>query len=118
MTLDVLQKMNQSLFKALLLLADALLVFMILCVLPFAWILRDGLGPDSVQSTGMAMIGKVFMTFYVGPLILVLISFDLLLRRSMSGGIVSQFKLSALLHIALLALLSVLSFIVITLMRG
>ena len=110
--------MNQSLHKALLLLVDVLLVFMILCVLPFAWILRDGLGPDSVQSTGMAMIGKVFMTFHVGPVILVLVSFDLSLRRSMSKEIVHLFKPSLPLLFAVLVLLSVLSFILITMMRG
>ncbi len=66
----------------LLILVDALLLLGLLCVAPFAWILRDGLGPDSVQSTGLAAAGKAFMTFYTGPVILVLAAVRLLLGAS------------------------------------
>ncbi len=45
--------MNPSLRNALLILVDVILGFLVICVLPFAWILRDGLGPDSVGSIGM-----------------------------------------------------------------
>lgn len=110
--------MNQSLLRALLFFVDLLLIFMILCVLPFAWILRDGLGPDSVQSTGMVMIGKVFMTFYVGPVIITLTCFDYVIRRWMGKKIVRYSRLSLPLISIGLALLALLSFAVIAVMTG
>lgn len=33
----------------------------------FAWILRDGLGPDSVESQGFEAIARMFWTFWWGP---------------------------------------------------
>ena len=66
----------------LLILVDALLLLGLLCVAFFAWILRDGLGPESVQSTGFAALGKAFMTFYAGPGILLLAAVRLLLGAS------------------------------------
>ena len=66
----------------LLILVETLLLLGLLCVAPFAWILRDGLGPDSVQSTGFAAVGKAFMTFYTGPAILLLAAVRLLLGAS------------------------------------
>lgn len=33
----------------------------------FAWILRDGLGPDSVESEGLEAVGRMFWTFWWGP---------------------------------------------------
>lgn len=110
--------MNQSLLKALLFSVDLLLVFLILCVLPFAWILRDGLGTDSAQSTGMVMIGKTFMTFHVGPVIISLLFFDRLIRRYMSKDIVLHPRLLFPLISIGLALLAVLSFAVIAVMTG
>ncbi len=64
----------------LLVLVDSLLLFAIIAVLPFAWIFRDGLGPDSVPTTGLGALSRIFMTFYVGPAILLLASLDLLIR--------------------------------------
>ncbi|MDB2327384.1 hypothetical protein N9V94_02370 [bacterium] len=73
--------MNYSLRNALLIFVDVTLGLLIVCVLPFAWILKDGLGPDMVPATGISALWKFFMTFYVGPAILLFGSFDLLLRR-------------------------------------
>jgi hypothetical protein len=61
---------------------DVIIGFLVICVLPFAWILKDGLGPDSVPTKGFEALSRIFMTFYVGPAILLFVSFDLLLRRA------------------------------------
>tara|TARA_X000001036_G_scaffold430080_1_gene462226 strand:- start:127 stop:348 length:222 start_codon:yes stop_codon:yes gene_type:complete len=37
---------------------------------PFAWILRDGLGPDSLETFGFVAASKAFMTFYSGPILM------------------------------------------------
>lgn len=71
------RNMSQSTRTSLLFFVDALLAFAILCTVSFAWILRDGLGPDAVA--------KTFMAFYAGPAILLLISLDLLLHRFPRG---------------------------------
>ncbi len=67
--------------NALLIFVDVTLGFLIICVLPFAWILKDGLGPDMVPSTGISALWRFLMTFYVGPAILLFGSFDILIRR-------------------------------------
>lgn len=51
----------------------SLIVIDILIVVPFAWILRDGLGPDAYESSGWPAGWRWFMTFYCGPILLVLI---------------------------------------------
>ncbi len=33
----------------------------------FAWVLRDGLGPDSTESRGFEAITRMFWTFWWGP---------------------------------------------------
>ena len=43
-----------------------------LCFLPIAWIIRDGMGPGSVESNGYQAILKCFKTFYVGPILILL----------------------------------------------
>ena len=40
--------------------------------LPIAWIIRDGLGPSSVEPNGYQAILKCFKTFYVGPILILL----------------------------------------------
>lgn len=35
---------------------------------PLAWILRDGLGPSSTESSGLQAFEKMLGTFYWGPL--------------------------------------------------
>ena len=62
-------------------LVDALLLMAIFCCAPFAWILRDGLGPDSISTSGFPAIKAAFMTFYVGPAILLLTGLHFLLRH-------------------------------------
>ncbi|MDB4799597.1 hypothetical protein OAG58_01475, partial [Akkermansiaceae bacterium] len=44
---------------------DMTLGFLIICVLPFTWILRDGIGPDSVSTSGLEAVKKCLMAFYV-----------------------------------------------------
>ena len=39
---------------------------------PFAWILRDGLGPDSVETHGSEAVVRALRTFYWGPILLAL----------------------------------------------
>ncbi|MFT5731890.1 MAG: hypothetical protein ACJA2W_001207 [Planctomycetota bacterium] len=39
---------------------------------PFAWIMRDGLGPDSVESEGWNALTRCFWTFYWGPVFILL----------------------------------------------
>lgn len=40
---------------------------------PIIWILRDGLGPDAVESHGMEALRRFLLTFYWGPIGLFLI---------------------------------------------
>ncbi len=60
---------------------DIFLGFAVVCVLPFAWLLRDGLGPSSVPTAGWAAAAKTFMSFYIGPAILLLTALKLALRK-------------------------------------
>ena len=48
------------------------LLISVLCLLPIAWIIRDGLGPSSVESTGYEAIIRYFKTFYIGPILILL----------------------------------------------
>ena len=48
------------------------LLISVLCLLPIAWIIRDGLGPSSVESTGYEAIIRCFKTFYIGPILILL----------------------------------------------
>lgn len=47
----------------------------------FAWSLRDGLGPESVESRGWDALHRAFWTFYWGPVAIVLVLATLALRR-------------------------------------
>ena len=51
-------------------LVDALLIFAVIALLPFAWIMRDGMGPDAVASFGTQALARCFMTFYSGPILI------------------------------------------------
>jgi len=53
---------------------DAILALAIIALLPFAWLMRDGLGPDSTTSSGLQAISRCFMTFYSGPILIGLIA--------------------------------------------
>ena len=46
---------------------QVLLVFIVMFVGPFAWLLRDGLGPDSIPSSGLNAFVRMFWFFYWGP---------------------------------------------------
>ncbi len=48
------------------------LLISVLCFLPIAWIIRDGLGPSSVESTCYEAILRCFKTFYIGPILILL----------------------------------------------
>ena len=84
--------MSSTLRNILLIGVDSFLIFAIIAILLLAWILRDGLGPDSRSTTGLSGLSQTFMTFYIGPTILLLASFDLLLRsrNNIGGSIVSR----------------------------
>ncbi len=103
--------MNSSLRSALLIFVDVTLGFLIIGVLPFAWILKDGLGPDMVPATGVAALWKFFMTFYVGPAILLFGSFDLLLRRVGNPDRTTSQKASIITWVAAVVAFSALSLI-------
>lgn len=103
--------MNSLLRAALLILVDVTLVFLIIGILPFAWILRDGLGPDSIQSSGPATFWKFLMTFYVGPGILLFGSFDLLLRTVENSDKSKARKGTILRWLAIIVAISALSMV-------
>jgi TRAP-type C4-dicarboxylate transport system permease small subunit len=65
---------NKMMRKAIQVLVDALLVLSIIALVPFAWIMRDGMGPDSVTTSGGQAISRCFMTFYSGPILIGLIA--------------------------------------------
>jgi hypothetical protein len=103
--------MNYSLRNALLIFVDVTLGFLIVCILPFAWILKDGLGPGMVPATGISALWKFFMTFYVGPAILLFGSFDLLLRRVGDQDQVTSKKASIVSWVAAIIAVTALSLI-------
>ncbi len=43
-----------------------------LMLAPFAWILRDGMGPDSVETQGLTAVLRALTTFHWGPVFLAL----------------------------------------------
>lgn len=73
--------MKSSAYPAILVLINSLLLLTLLGVVPFAWILRDGLGPDSVTSNGLEALARSFTTFYAGPALLCLGGLHFLLRH-------------------------------------
>jgi hypothetical protein len=50
------------------------LLVLIALLAPFAWILRDGLGPDATESSGLRAVQRAFMTFYWGPIAIMLVA--------------------------------------------
>ncbi|WP_152052422.1 hypothetical protein [Tautonia marina] len=59
---------------------DGLIVFWVLLVGPFCWILRDGLGPDAVESQGMLAVSRWLGTFFWGPVLGGLVALRLIAR--------------------------------------
>ena len=64
---------------------DGLLLCALFC-LPFAWILRDGLGPDSVSSSGLKALKHFATCLYIVPGTLTLAGLSLALRAEGSRG--------------------------------
>jgi hypothetical protein len=61
--------------------AWGLLAFWVFGAGPLCWILRDGLGPDSVDSNGWHAVARFLMTFYWGPVALALLAVVVLARK-------------------------------------
>lgn len=59
----------------------------VICFLPFAWVIREGLGSSSVESTGYEAILRCFKTFYIGPILIVLGVLKLSLKLFLSSKI-------------------------------
>ena len=47
----------------------------------YAWILRDGLGPEATTSTGIAALSRMFWVFNWGPTCVALLIIDVLWCR-------------------------------------
>jgi len=60
------KRMMRSIIQIL---VDALLIFTVIALVPFAWILRDGLGPDATTSSGIQAVWRCLLTFYSGPIL-------------------------------------------------
>jgi len=56
-----------------------ILVSAIILVAPFAWIMRDGLGPDSRASNGFDALWNWFTCLFWGPAFLLLLASQLLI---------------------------------------
>jgi hypothetical protein len=56
-----------------------------LTISPFAWIMRDGMGPDSVTSEGLMAAQRTFTVFNYGPIALALLLANLLVQRRFGG---------------------------------
>ena len=56
---------------------DSLAILSVIALAPFAWIMRDGLGPDAATSKGFSAVSRWFMTFYAGPITIALIGLAL-----------------------------------------
>ena len=61
---------------------DGLLVTWVIGVGPLCWILRDGLGPNAVESHGGWAVARFLMTFWWGPVLAALVLLRLAARRS------------------------------------
>ena len=63
-------------------LIDVLLACAVILLVPFAWLMRDGLGPDATTSTGIYAIVRCLMTFYTGPILIGLIALSMMCHRA------------------------------------
>ncbi|MDB5351786.1 MAG: hypothetical protein JWN86_3033 [Planctomycetota bacterium] len=73
--------MRQTISAAL----DGLALFWGLAIGPFCWLLRDGLGPGSVDSHGAHAVARFLLTFYWGPVFVALMALRLLVRQRGAG---------------------------------
>lgn len=46
-----------------------MLIFWVIGIGPLCWILRDGLGPEAVESHGLVAVIRFLFTFYWGPVL-------------------------------------------------
>ena len=58
----------------------SLLLFIVL--LPWAWLMRDGLGPDAVDSTGIVAVARTLSDIWVFALIAMLTQLAICVRKS------------------------------------
>ena len=65
------EKSKKNWQKPICLALNIALLFLII-VSPFIWIMRDGLGPNAYDSNGLEALYRFFMTFYFGPLFLII----------------------------------------------
>ncbi len=70
----VTRRHHDVMLRAAAFVIDGLLGLALIGLVPFAWIMRDGLGPDAVDSSGVAALGRWFMTFWAGPIMITLIA--------------------------------------------
>ena len=70
--------------------AAFVLGLLILFLWPFAWILRDGLGPSAAESHGVEAGIRAFSTFYAGPLTVVAAAVSLVLRWRLATATVGR----------------------------
>jgi hypothetical protein len=73
--------MRQAISAAL----DGFALFWGLAIGPLCWLLRDGLGPGSVDSHGAHAVSRFLLTFYWGPVLVALVALRLLVRRRGAG---------------------------------
>ncbi len=73
--------MKKNIRQLLLALNDSFLISIVIFVSPIAWIVRDGLGPNAVDSQGLDALWRWFGTFWHGPLLIVMVISSLLLRK-------------------------------------
>jgi hypothetical protein len=66
-------------------LLDGLLAAWVVGVGPVCWALRDGLGPDAVDSHGPGAVARFLMTFWWGPILAALLLTRLAVRRCCPG---------------------------------
>ena len=72
---------NQNQDKLKIILALDMLLLCLIIFSPFVWIMRDGLGPNASVSNGFEALYRFFMTFYFGPLLLIIFCLRLTVGR-------------------------------------
>lgn len=70
---------KKSISKMIEVISFSLLIFWMILT-PLVWILRDGLGHNAVDSVGLLAIKRFFMTFYWGPVLILLIILTLIFK--------------------------------------
>ena len=48
---------------------------------PLIWLLKDGLGPNAINSSGLLAVKRTFMTFYWGPIVILLITVNYIANK-------------------------------------